>query len=96
MTVFSIDLPEPTPCVIGDDGDCVNHEVRRDLECTCKFFCGDPGEAGCCFCQHSDVYDECPRGGVWCDPRCGDPDNCCTPEQQAFVRAAREAFEALV
>lgn len=67
-------------------------------ECTCTIGCGEPPEAGCCYCNHIDPYDPCPTFGFGCgfgagaglsrdvDPRCDE--YCCTPAQwQAAVEA---------
>lgn len=89
--MFSLDLPEPTMCVVTDDDGCTVNAT----ECSCKFFCGEDSEAGCCFCCHSDIYAPCPRGGLWCDPQCGDVDDpCCEPHEAAFAQAASIAAAA--
>lgn len=57
-------------------------------ECTCTTWCGDPSEAGCCYCNHTDVYLPCPVVGYGCgmydnEARC----DCCTDEQWAATKA---------
>ncbi len=84
-------LPEPTFCDLDEDGECnavLYHTVPS--ECSCRDFCGEGADAGCCYCAHADIYAPCPRGGFWCFPTCGgtDDDACCTPEQRAFAEAA--------
>lgn len=93
--VFSTDLPEPTMCDLDSDGYCTRHDDgTKPTECTCKMFCGECSEAGCCWCAHTDIYELCPRGGGWCFPDCGDPEAGCSPAQRAFAQAAHRELEA--
>lgn len=94
---------------------CPNDEVWEDhepaTECTCTTDCGDPGEAGCCFCNHTDVYEPCPVVGFGCggDARpyvwCGEVKtnsqaarcDCCTDEQWAAASTpSAETVAAIV
>lgn len=63
------------------DGD--GHEP--ETVCGCTTVCGDPGESGCCACNHSDVYLPCPVVGYGCGMGATGPRtcDCCTDEQWA-------------
>lgn len=38
-----------------------------ETECRCTNVCGDPGDgAGCCYCNHTDIYEPCPVVGFGC------------------------------
>jgi hypothetical protein len=54
-----------------------------ETRCRCTTWCGDPGEAGCCWCNDTDVYEPCPEVGSGCGVDGGDPCDCCTPAQRA-------------
>ncbi len=85
----------PDDCKHWDD-DTGEQTVPFEDTCRCVHDCGDPGEAGCCWCNHTDVYEPCPVVGfgcgfnarpyIWCGViKREDPDkhrcDCCTDEQ---------------
>lgn len=93
---------DPESCIRDDEArfaaDPTTGHVEA-TECTCTYWCGDPGEAGCCWCNHTDVYEPCPAVGHGCgigalpgSSQTCDTD-CCTPEQWAAAtsRAAAAA-----
>lgn len=85
-----VQLDEPQACLpedpeLRDEVGCTNRPER--CTCTIPGGCGESSEAGCCWCRHGDPYEGCPLFGGMCDPRCGDPDACCTPAQQLATRA---------
>lgn len=53
-----------------DLNECPGGEVWEDHErataCTCTNWCGEAPDAGCCYCNHMDIYMPCPVVGYGC------------------------------
>jgi len=82
---------DPEACIADTWHDLPDDSLTHaaETECRCTNWCGDPGEAGCCYCNHTDVYAPCPVVGFGCGTggntrRC----DCCTDEEWAAAGGA--------
>jgi len=57
---------DPEACTAGMWHDRPDDSTLESECCRCSTWCGDPGEAGCCYCNYSDVYMPCPVIGYGC------------------------------